>query len=167
MDAPERSKTWRLIDRAGPLQKTRQEEKRRVPDRQPPPQQRRKQEPQQEPQQITACKLVSETDFYLQGHFPAFSVYPGMLLVEGIVQAAEKLFALSGRPEDKEALRTGDWTARFLRPVLPGDTVELLVRLTRDKSGFAVAGEGRVDGELCVKTMMTVSRPCAAAGGAT
>jgi UDP-N-acetylglucosamine acyltransferase len=74
-------------------------------------------------------KLVATNEAYFSGHFPGAPVFPGVLLCEALAQ----LGALAVGDGDDVAL-AGVHRARFRRPVLPGDALDLAVQ---------VAGSGR------------------------
>ncbi len=113
-----------------------------------------------EPQRrIVAMKSVSVNEPYFQGHFPGHPVMPGVLLVEGLAQAAGIL--LLHELEDRESKLlyfSGIDRARFRRPVVPGDQVIYEVELLRARSNFAkLEGRALVDGQLCVEAVCSSS----------
>ena len=83
---------------------------------------------------IVAMKNVSANEPYFQGHFPNRPIMPGVLILEGMAQAA-LLLAFGGREphagEDQVYYYVGIDNARFKRPVVPGDQLELEVGLDR------------------------------------
>ena len=100
-------------------------------------------------------KCVSANESYFAGHFPQKKVMPGALIIESLAQMGA--IAILSAPEDrgKLALFSGIRQARFLKPVVPGDVLELTCRITRRKGpvglGTAVAavnGETVCDAEL-------------------
>jgi len=84
---------------------------------------------------IVALKNVSANEPYFQGHFPARPIMPGVLILEAMAQAAG-LLVLSGedallKHQENDYYYVGIDNARFKRPVLPGDQLELEVKLER------------------------------------
>ncbi|MDR0838592.1 MAG: 3-hydroxyacyl-ACP dehydratase FabZ [Oscillospiraceae bacterium] len=78
-----------------------------------------------------AIKCVSVNEPFFQGHFPEYSVMPGVLILEALAQAGA--IALLSPPENrgKIALFGGVKQARFRAPVTPGDVLELDCVITR------------------------------------
>lgn len=62
-----------------------------------------------------------DDDAFLRDHFPGFSIYPGVFLVEGLCSAVRRALSDDERRLGISILRS----ARFLTPLFPGDTVEL------------------------------------------
>ena len=98
---------------------------------------------------IVAYKYVTGSEDFFRGHFPAFPVMPGVLIIEAMAQAMAVL--LLSRPEfsGKLGFFGGMDKVRFKRKVLPGDTLRLEVTVTnlRGSIGFAT-GKAYVGSEL-------------------
>ncbi len=108
---------------------------------------------------IQALKNVTINEPYFEGHFPHRPVMPGVLMLEALAQAAALLAfnALDTSPNDQMVYYfAGIDSARFKRPVEPGDQLILDVELLRMKSGiFKFKGRASVDGELAVEADLT------------
>lgn len=112
---------------------------------------------------IRGVKNVTANEPFFQGHFPAYPVMPGVLVIEAMAQVAGLLTMLSDvarRDGSQMVLFAGIDEARFKRQVLPGDTLLLEADLER-----AVRGIGRfkarasVDGQLvCEARLMAAIR---------
>ena len=89
---------------------------------------------------VTALKNVSINEPHFQGHFPDHAVMPGVLIIEAMAQAAGILVHLgeSGRnnPGAIFYLVKVD-NARFSKPVVPGDQLQLQVTQKRILRGMA------------------------------
>jgi 3-hydroxyacyl-[acyl-carrier-protein] dehydratase len=77
---------------------------------------------------------------------------PGVLILEALAQAGA-LFAMKSLPDDQAGTKLtylmGIDGARFRRPVVPGDRLELEVELTKAKSTvWKMQGTARVDGQI-------------------
>jgi len=90
-------------------------------------------------QSIVALKNVSANEAHFQGHFPGRAVMPGVLIVEALAQAAGVLAWETANSEQRTVTilyLVGVEKARFKRPVLPGDQLELHAELKLNKRGF-------------------------------
>ena len=84
--------------------------------------------------QILAQKRIDPEDEYLKDHFPAFPIMPGVLMLETMVQAALKLVAKNG----EEFVLGSVKAVKYGAMVMPGDTLQVEVKLTRvTNEGFA------------------------------
>jgi 3-hydroxyacyl-[acyl-carrier-protein] dehydratase len=101
---------------------------------------------------IVALKSVTMNEPFFPGHFPGHPVMPGVLILEAMAQAAALLAMKSLPPADAERKLTylmGIDGARFRRPVVPGDRLELVLVITKGKgSVWKEHGEAFVDGTL-------------------
>ena len=104
---------------------------------------------------IKALKNVTINEPYFVGHFPHRPVMPGVMMLEALAQAAALLSydAVDAKPDDKSIYYfAGIDSARFKRPVEPGDQMILDVALDRMKSGiFKFHARASVDGETAVE----------------
>jgi len=102
---------------------------------------------------IVACKNITFNENWAQGHFPDKPIFPGVLLVEAMAQAAGILGfkSMNKTPADGSMyLFVGADNLRFKRPCVPGDQVMLRAKILSDRRGiwkFEVSAD--VDGQLC------------------
>jgi 3-hydroxyacyl-[acyl-carrier-protein] dehydratase len=92
---------------------------------------------------IVALKNVSANEPYFPGHFPHRPIMPGVLILEAMAQAAGVLvFRTAGTlPNDKTVYYyVGIDNARFKKPVVPGDQLEIEVHLERNLRGISRFG---------------------------
>jgi 3-hydroxyacyl-[acyl-carrier-protein] dehydratase len=88
---------------------------------------------------IRALKNVTMNEPFFQGHFPAFPVMPGVLVIEALAQAAAILAYRStgiGPGGDVLFFFAGIDNARFRQQVVPGDQLRLEVDVIRIKRGI-------------------------------
>ena len=104
---------------------------------------------------IKALKNVTANEPYFLGHFPRRPVMPGVMMLEALAQAAALLSfdAVGKNADDKQIYYfAGIDSARFKRPVEPGDQMILDVTLDRMKSSiFKFSARASVDGETAVE----------------
>jgi len=106
-------------------------------------------------------KNVTFNEPHFTGHFPGKPVMPGVLIIEAMAQTAGAI-CLNKIGSDAPALvffMTID-NAKFRRPVVPGDRLEIHVRKQKQRGGvFRFACQGIVDGakvaEAEVQAMVT------------
>jgi len=89
---------------------------------------------------IVALKNVSANEPHFQGHFPGRPIMPGVLILEAMAQAAGILvFSAEGMAEKRDRLLyyyVGIDNARFKKPVVPGDQLEIDVTIERTLRGI-------------------------------
>ncbi len=113
---------------------------------------------------ILALKNVSANEPYFQGHFPGRPIMPGVLILESMAQAACVLAIRTlGDEVDPNIVYyyAGVDNARFKRPVVPGDRLEVEAALVARKRGlWKFACTARVDGHVTTEAeVLCTSRP--------
>jgi 3-hydroxyacyl-[acyl-carrier-protein] dehydratase len=102
---------------------------------------------------ITAIKNVTINEPYFQGHFPGRPVMPGVLIIEAMAQAGGVLSYMTSHEHDPDLIYylAGVDDARFRRPVVPGETLELRVVVDKVRRGiWFYACEASVAGATAV-----------------
>jgi 3-hydroxyacyl-[acyl-carrier-protein] dehydratase len=101
---------------------------------------------------LTAVKCVTMNEPFFTGHFPGHPVMPGVLILEALAQAAALVACLSLTLEERGNKLTylmGIDGARFRKPVVPGDQLELRVVVTKKKGMvWKQTGTALVDGQV-------------------
>ncbi|MBV1959548.1 MAG: 3-hydroxyacyl-ACP dehydratase FabZ [Pseudomonadales bacterium] len=112
---------------------------------------------------IVAFKNMSINEVLFQGHFPDQPVFPGVLIIEAMAQAAGILGfkTMDKKPEDGSMYYfVGVDKVRFRRPVVPGDRLDLKAAIISERRGiwkFECSAE--VDGEpVCDATILCADR---------
>jgi 3-hydroxyacyl-[acyl-carrier-protein] dehydratase len=108
--------------------------------------------------EITALKNVTINEPFFPGHFPHHPVMPGVLIVEAMAQAAAVLsFKTMGIKPSNDSVYyfAGIDSARFKKPVSPGDQIILNVKIDRILKGiWKYVGVARVDGAIVAEAQM-------------
>jgi 3-hydroxyacyl-[acyl-carrier-protein] dehydratase len=87
---------------------------------------------------ILAEKLVSAAEPAFAGHFPGNPIFPGVLIIEAMAQAAGIWAAVSSPAlHDKLSVLAGVDGVRFRRQVVPGDVLRLEARALAARSKLA------------------------------
>ena len=101
---------------------------------------------------IIAYKNLSVNEPFFTGHFPDNPIFPGVLLLEAMAQAAGILgFCTQGKTNEDGSTYyfAGADNVRFRRPCVPGDRVMLRAALVSQRRGiwkFEVSSD--VDGDM-------------------
>ena len=84
----------------------------------------------------TAIKNVTINEPFFQGHFPGKPVMPGVLLVEAMAQTAGALVLahLGDAEAGKLVFFMSIDKCKFRKPVVPGDTVHIHVKLANKRA---------------------------------
>ncbi|MDP5057142.1 3-hydroxyacyl-[acyl-carrier-protein] dehydratase FabZ [Marinomonas hwangdonensis] len=112
---------------------------------------------------IIAYKNITINEPYFDGHFPNHPIFPGVLIIEAMAQAAGILGfkTMDKKPEDGSIYYfVGSDKARFKRPVVPGDRLQLEAKIVTEKRGiWKFECRATVDGELaCSATILCADR---------
>ena len=103
---------------------------------------------------VKALKNVSYNEPWCVGHFPGFSILPGVLIIEAMAQAAS--FSLYPYYEqdierlarDFRLILVGVEGVRFRKPVVPGDSLIIDTKVAKQRGKLWVfKAEASVDGQ--------------------
>lgn len=109
---------------------------------------------------IKTTFFVDPSRDIFRGHFPDEPVLPGVYSVECMAQTADVLLLSTQRYAGKIPLFLGINNVRFLRKILPGDTIEIQAKLTAERQEKAIAtcsAEVYNHGELAVTGDVTLA----------
>ena len=90
-------------------------------------------------ERIHAQKNVSINEDFFNGHFPNKPVMPGVLIIEGLAQAAGILgFMTMGKTPEEGSIYyfAGVDKVRFKNPVSPGEVIDLHASIRSEKRGI-------------------------------
>jgi beta-hydroxyacyl-ACP dehydratase FabZ len=113
---------------------------------------------------IVGLKNVTINEQFFQGHFPGAPVMPGVLIIESMAQVAGVLIYRDLPDKDKKLIYfSGIENAKFRRPVLPGDQLQVEMQLLSRRNNFGkMQGRATVDGKLVAEAVVLfaiVERP--------
>ena len=108
---------------------------------------------------IIAYKNITTNEEVFNGHFPGAPIFPGVMIIEAMAQAAGILgFVTTGLKGDdgKLYLFAGVDKARFKRPVVPGDKLTLEAEVEAVKRNmWRFRTKASVEGQLaCEATLL-------------
>lgn len=99
-------------------------------------------------QKIVAIKNVTFNEPFFPGHFPELPIMPGVLQIEALAQAACLAYYRRGDPPMDFFIASID-EAKFRRPVIPGDVLELNAEIIRDRGQMQIIrAVGKVNGQV-------------------
>jgi len=112
---------------------------------------------------LNGFKNVSFNEPFFTGHFPHRPVMPGVLILEALAQATGILaYKSTGKTPSDESLYylVGIDKARFKQPVVPGDQLQLEVKVVKTMRGvWKFDGKALVDGKVvCEAELMCAER---------
>lgn len=102
-------------------------------------------------QSATGIKCVTVAEPHFQGHFPEQPIMPGVLIIEAMAQTAAVLVVHSTGLESKGKVVyfMSIENARFRKPVVPGDVLNLDVETLRHRGNvWKMSGKAKVEGRV-------------------
>jgi 3-hydroxyacyl-[acyl-carrier-protein] dehydratase len=108
---------------------------------------------------IQTIKNVSLAEEYLQDHFPGFSVLPGVLMVECLVQSCAWLSRVTDDFKYSTLLLRQAKAVKFNSFLKPGQTLEVTATMKSSEGATAeFVASGTVDGQSAVSAKISLSR---------
>ncbi|HRQ60504.1 MAG TPA: 3-hydroxyacyl-ACP dehydratase FabZ [Alphaproteobacteria bacterium] len=105
-----------------------------------------------------ARKNVTFNEPHFLGHFPGHPIMPGVLIVEALAQVAAIVVVktLENQTEEKLVYFMTIESAKFRKPVVPGDIVELHVQKVQNRGAvWKFEGKAIVDGKVCAEAVFS------------
>jgi 3-hydroxyacyl-[acyl-carrier-protein] dehydratase len=109
---------------------------------------------------VRGHKCVSMNEPWFLGHFPGNPVMPGVLILESLAQIGGILAYASDPFDVSQSLMyfLGIDRAKFRRPVIPGDRLDLEVKVMHHRENvWKLKGVASVDGTLCAEGELLAS----------
>lgn len=117
------------------------------------------------PDRVTACEpgvfadavmRADEDAFFFRGHFPGNPVMPGIMILEALAQTAAVILLTLEEYRGRTVLLAGVRNAKFLKSVVPGDTLVLHTEIKKRLGDLgSVRAEARVNGEICAEAELS------------
>ena len=104
----------------------------------------------EENKSITGIKNVTFNEPHFMGHFPDKPIMPGVLIIEAMAQTASVMVMNSGGRslEDNLVYFMSIDGAKFRKPVIPGDVMELEIEVIQNRGAvWKMSGVAKVEGE--------------------
>ncbi len=113
---------------------------------------------------IVGIKNVTINEQFFVGHFPGAPVMPAVLIIESMAQVSGVLIYKDLPEREKKLIFfTGIESAKFRRPVVPGDQLRIEMELLRRRKNFGkMNGKALVEGKLVAEAVVQfaiVDRP--------
>ena len=109
---------------------------------------------------IRGHKCVAYNEPWFPGHFPSRPIMPGVMILEALAQIGG-ILAYASEPFDPTTnlmYFLGIDKAKFRKPVVPGDRLDLFVEVLHHRSNvWKLRGEASVDGTLCAEGELLAS----------
>ncbi len=99
---------------------------------------------------IVGVKNVTINEPFFQGHFPEHPIMPGVLILEAMAQVGGVYAILANEVgENQVPYFVGIDKAKFRKPVLPGDVMQLSLELQKVRRGiYYFIGKATIEGKL-------------------
>lgn len=107
---------------------------------------------------IVAIKNVTFNEPHFTGHFPDKPIMPGVLIIEAMAQAGALMVtsAPGFKAEEKLVYFMSIDGAKFRKPVIPGDVLELHVEVVQNRGPvWKLSAVGIVDGQKVAEAQLS------------
>jgi len=105
---------------------------------------------------VVGIKNVSVNEPHFNGHFPGFPVMPGVLIIEAMAQVGGILIShVNENARGKIMFLASVDEAKFRKPVVPGDQLQIEMKILRMKHTVAkLQGTATVDGRIVAEATL-------------
>lgn len=123
---------------------------------------------------VVGLKNVSYNEAHFQGHFPNFSIHPGVLILESMAQVSSfSLYPymvkdLDRLARDFQCILVGVEGARFRRPVVPGDCLRIETTVSKCRGRLWVFQcQATVEGQVVAEAEIIANLVSSSSGSGT
>ena len=112
----------------------------------------------EENKSIIGIKNVTFNEPHFAGHFPDKPIMPGVLIIEAMAQTASVMVMNSGgrKLEDNIVYFMSIDNAKFRKPVVPGDVLELHIEVIQNRGAvWKMSGIAKVCGEKVAEAIFS------------
>lgn len=107
---------------------------------------------------VRGYKNVTYNEPVFNGHFPGNPLLPGVYMLEAMAQLGGAVVLEPGEFSRKTPYLTGIDKAKFRRPVVPGDRLDMEVTMLRHRRNIGwVSTVASVDGQLACSAVLSFS----------
>jgi beta-hydroxyacyl-ACP dehydratase FabZ len=107
---------------------------------------------------VRGYKNITYNEQIFMGHFPGNPVLPGVYMIEALAQLGGAMILEPGEFSRKIPFLAGIDKAKFRRPVIPGDRLDMEVTMLRHKRNIGwVSAEATVDGQYACSAELMFS----------
>ncbi len=107
---------------------------------------------------VRGYKNITYNEPVFTGHFPGNPVFPGVYMIEAMAQLGGAVVLEPGEFARKVPYLAGIDKAKFRRPVIPGDRLDMEVVMLRHKRNIGwVRAQATVDGEFACSAELMFS----------
>ena len=106
----------------------------------------------------TGYKNLSINEHFFAGHFPGMPLMPGVYIIEALAQLGGTIILSKDDFLRRTAFLTGIDKAKFRRPVVPGDRLDMSANVMKIRKNMGwVRCEAHVDGKLACSAELMFS----------
>lgn len=107
---------------------------------------------------VRGYKNITYNEPVFMGHFPGNPLFPGVYMIEAMAQLGGAVVLEPGEFSRKTPYLAGIDKAKFRRPVIPGDRLDMEVKMLRQKRNIGwCSAQATVDGQFVCSAQLMFS----------